>query len=405
MAIKLNLGSGDTPLDGYINLDRKTGNEVYPLVAYADNSVDQIRASHVLEHFGRLDTFKVLQHWVSKLKVGGVLKIAVPDFAIIAAQYVKGNRDPRFDYAGFICGGQIDDNDYHKAIFDRPGLEAAFNSLGLIDIKKWESTVNDCASLHVSLNLQGTKARNIKLRELEMEEKETTKIVAVMSTTRLAFTDNIFSGMAAFVPLGITYERGYGVFWGQVLTRMICKHLDDNTDYIITCDYDTYFTKKQVVRLLQLIVENPDADAITTLQVKRECDNFLIAKRDESGSPVRTVRLDKDLIPINSGHFGLTVFRASAFKKLKKPWFLGVPNADGEWGEGRQDEDIYFWNNFKSSGLKLFLAHQIGIGHLQLVCTFPGRPEDNWKPTHKYMNDVQEVGVPDWCEPEVKMLK
>jgi len=47
---RLNLGAGDKPLDGYINLDRKTGQECFPL-AYDDGSVDVIRASHILEHF------------------------------------------------------------------------------------------------------------------------------------------------------------------------------------------------------------------------------------------------------------------------------------------------------------------------------------------------------------------
>ena len=77
--IRLNLGAGDTKLPGYIAVDRKNGQEVYPL-AYEDNSVDEIYASHILEHFGLNEILKVLQNWVSKLKPGGLMKIAVPDF-------------------------------------------------------------------------------------------------------------------------------------------------------------------------------------------------------------------------------------------------------------------------------------------------------------------------------------
>ena len=622
--VKLNLGSGDKPLDGYENLDSKTGDEIYPL-GIPSETIDEIRASHVLEHFSRLNTFKVLQHWVSKLKVGGVLKIAVPDFAIIADQYSKSLRQQAadVDVAGFIMGGQTDENDFHKAIFDRGGLEKAFRLLGLTDVKTWKSEIKDCASLPISLNLQGTKtdvvkkddefewgmsvleerlhpafegfvdsAKNVysqygedgvvdaifekigtenkwclevgaadgilfsntrrliengwhgilieqdgeqyeKLVEncekfqsvdllksslsnnftLEMalihcnapkdidlvcididgqdyhvwnqllkfrprvvmieynpeladgdfipaiggpgqagindimklavsknyhsiivspvnaicirddvaelilknefEEKKTEKseedkdikTAAIISMPRLCFADNIFSDIAAFKPLGIDLERGVGVFWGQVLSRMITEHLTDGTEFIITCDYDTYFTKNQVHRLLQLMVENPDADAICPLQMKRESDTMLIEKLEPDGSHSKIIRLDADLVPVDSAHFGLTIFRAASFAKLQKPWFMGVPNAEGEWGDGRQDEDVFFWNNFKKCGLKLFLAHQIGIGHLQLMCTVPGRAENHWKPEHIYMNDVHADGLPEWCDPPITLKK
>src|SRR5262247_2208869 len=50
-SIKLNLGGGLRKIPGYQNIDRKLGTEVYPLREWADNSIDEIRASHILEHF------------------------------------------------------------------------------------------------------------------------------------------------------------------------------------------------------------------------------------------------------------------------------------------------------------------------------------------------------------------
>jgi hypothetical protein len=188
-----------------------------------------------------------------------------------------------------------------------------------------------------------------------------------------------------------------GVFWGQVLSRMIDSHLNDGTDLIFTLDYDTYFTKEQVTKLINLMHGHPEYDALCPLQMKREEDSPLFRGQDEAARKVE-IPLGEDIIPVSSGHFGLTVFRVSAIKKLKKPWFLAVPNEAGEWGEGRQDEDIYFWRNFKESGLKLGMAHKIGIGHLQLLTTFPGHPKDNYKPLHLYNNDVQAKGMPDHCK-------
>jgi len=618
-AVKLNLGSGESgmALDGYKNLDRKNSQEVYPLVAYSENSVDEIRASHILEHFGRRETFNVLLDWVSKLKIGGVLKIAVPDFGKLAASHAAGED---MDFAGYICGGQMDEDDFHKAIFDEAGLRKMFEVLGLEDVKKWESKVTDCASYPISLNLQGTKTdkdvvygeitfadeaykpllielasarRNVysqngedgiieaifsKIgtqnkwclevgaadgimlsntrrlveqgwnailiekdeekykqlvkncekypnthciheevnatghildyimskvegcpKEIDLvcididgqdwhvwnqmleynprvmvvefdpmaespefipaidgekqagkkaikqlatsklyhntivtkyniiairndikvgvdgtenplvinEPKEKLNIKAIMSMPRLCFTDNIFAALRAFVPMKIDLEKGTGVFWGQVLTRLIEKQIEVNADYIFVVDYDTYFTKNQTIKLLQMMQEHPEADAILPLQMKRECDIPLIGKTDEKKvvyTELPTEDFDCELMPVTTGHFGLTIFRTSSFAKLKKPWFLPIPDSDGGWGEGRRDEDIYFWHNFAESGLKAFLAPKIGLPHLQLIATIPGRLEDGLKPEHRYVSDLEKDGLPEWCEPKVELL-
>lgn len=235
------------------------------------------------------------------------------------------------------------------------------------------------------------------------------KINAVMSMPRLAFTDNIFCAIReAVVALNINLEKGSGVFWGQVLTRMINSHLNDGTDYIITIDYDTWFTKDHIWRMLQIMQENQHIDALVPLQVKRENDLVMFSKVDESGKPIERVPAEefyKEFTPIVNGHFGLTVFRVSALRKLQKPWFLPVPDKNGGWDEGHTDEDIYFWQNFYRSGLKTYLAPKINIGHLQLMVTFPGVVEDRWKPIYSYLTDVEKGKVPVHCLPKIEVLK
>jgi len=615
--MKLNLGCGDNKIDGYENLDRKLGSEVFPLIAYPENSIDEIRASHILEHFERRKTADVLKDWVYRLKPNGILKIAVPDFGKIAESY---NKRENMDYAGYICGGQIDENDFHKNIFNEAELRNAMEIAGLSDIKRWESDNGDCASYPISLNLQGTKteftrvegeigfldvpcqlelkkifmqAKNIysqngedgilealfekigtenkwclevgaadgimfsntrqfvekgwnavliesnglaferlaenckaypntRILNLEINTKQNNldsileschapkdidllcididgqdwhiwnqmlkykprvvvieynpntnlefipliggegqagktavyrlagsklyhnfictkynviairddlagaiagqtegvskkqdeqaiiKIAAVMSMPRLAFTDNLYSAVRSLIPLGITLEKGTGVFWGQILTRLMAKHLNDGTEYIIAIDYDTYFTKNQVIRLIQLMQENPNADVILPLQIKRECDSPLIGKFDEQKRPLIKIPIEEfktELLPISSGHFGLTIFRVSALKKLKKPWFMPVPDKDLGWDDGRLDEDIYFWKNFSESGLQAYLAPKIGLAHLQLMATVPGKLENGFKPEHYYITELEKSGLPKWCEPEVEYLK
>jgi hypothetical protein len=411
--IKLNLGSGDRPLLGYFNLDAKTGHEIYPLQeAYAcDGGVclpvgwqaDEIRASHVLEHFPHARIQDVVKNWVSRLTPGGVLKIAVPDFGRLARAYAEGKTN---NYLGVIMGGQTDDRDYHKSLFDESSLRSLMTAAGLVDIRPWTSEIEDCASRADSLNLMGTKPEAHRVSK-ESDDATPVKILAVMSRPRLGFLDNMQCVIRELLPLGIPIETGSGVFWGQVLTRMMEKGLADY-DYILTLDYDTFFTTSHVWRLCQLMVEHPGVDAICPLEVSRENDFSLFQRRDESGqvTPVSPAALfERDLMPIATGHFGLTLIRTEALRSLKKPWFVPIPDPQGSWHEGRQDEDIYFWNNFAACGFRLMMAPQVRIGHGQLMVSYPGRIEDNLKPVHCYVNDVMAGRIPEWCVPGLEVLR
>ena len=154
--IRLNLGSGTQPLPGYLNLDIDDNNPVYPL-SYENNSVDEIRASHILEHFSICDSIDVICEWHRVLKAGGELKIAVPDFALIAEAFLNG-LNPNLRYEEYLMGGQTDEYDYHKSLWTEDKLRSILTCLGYTDIVRWHSEIQDCASLPISLNLKGTKS-------------------------------------------------------------------------------------------------------------------------------------------------------------------------------------------------------------------------------------------------------
>jgi hypothetical protein len=166
-ALKLNIGSGDAiTMKGYVNVDAKFGDMAFPL-QYGDNTVDEIYAGHILEHFGYGQTLDVLKDWTRALKPGGVLKVAVPNFKWIASTYMDvaagrfaGVGAPPL--SGYLMGGQTDEHDFHKAIFDRASLSKLLIDAGLEHIRPWESEVSDCASLPVSLNLMGQKPEGRK---------------------------------------------------------------------------------------------------------------------------------------------------------------------------------------------------------------------------------------------------
>ena len=85
------------------------------------------------------------------------------------------------------------------------------------------------------------------------------------------------------------------------------------------------------------------------------------------------------------------MFRVSSLKKMAHPWFWSTPDKDGTWGDGRHDDDIYFWEKWAESGNTLFLSNRVSIGHIQQMVTWLG--EDR-KPIHQYITDFQKNGPP-----------
>lgn len=381
--IRLNLGAGDVPVPGFIPIDRKTGGEVFPL-AYPDESVDEIRASHILEHFSFRKTLAVLKEWARVLKPGGKLWCAVPDFQIIAAGYSKGVRD---NWGGYAMGGQIDDDDYHRSIFDEEMLTDYLSQAGFRNIHRWKSDVVDCASLPVSLNLVGTKGP-LKLP----------KIGAIMSMPRLAFTDTMHCALATCFELGIKFRKTTGVFWGQCLERGLESYLEEDVEFVAVIDYDSVFRPEHFRRMAWTIAARPDIDALCPIQVKRGETAMLMGMLQDDGTPfpadtpITVGHFQNEVVRAAWGNFGLTFLRVSALRDLPHPWFLGQPNADNKWGEGRVDDDIYFWRHFQKCGKKLYAACRIPIGHAELLVKWPSEQGDAM---YQYPSTYDESGMPE----------
>lgn len=385
--IRLDLGAGPNPPEGYQPLGRGHGTEIYPLEV-EDGSVDVIRASHVLEHFPQAQTVEVLTQWASKLKPGGMMKVAVPDFQWIAQNYLDG-RD--INVQGYTMGGQSDDNDYHRAIFDMECLAEAMRLAGLIDIQKWDADANDCSALPVSLNLCGTKPR-----KLLHPSVNPFRVSAVMSVPRLGFMDNFFCAFEALQPMGIVLRRHMGAFWEQCLEQTIATAIDeDRPDAILTLDYDTVFRRSDVERLIQTMCERPEIDALAPFQSARHAKSPLMTME----LPTGVVSHDRipmgvfadDVTPLRTAHFGLTLLRTASLERLPKPWLWSQPAEDGTWGEGKVDADIYFWREWQKAGLRLFCANRVVVGHLELMIRWPGK---NLDAIYQLPKDFQAGGAP-----------
>lgn len=229
-------------------------------------------------------------------------------------------------------------------------------------------------------------------------------VAAVMSLPRLAFTDNMFCALEALTPLGIRLMRSSGVFWGQCLTDMIEKSIEAGFRYILTLDYDTVFGVAEVRELYRLMEHHPEVDAICAMQMKRSSDHVLFTVTNKAGDAIHELaweELDQELLRVNTAHFGLTLFRASAFADLPKPWFLARPDQNGRWDGpiiennkvigGKMDEDIAFWASWRDAGKTLYQANRVTIGHIQMMVTWPG---EDLKPAYQHIYDYNLQGKP-----------
>lgn len=110
---------------------------------FSDNSVDLIYASHVLEYFDRQESRDLLQKWYDKLKPGGVLRLAVPDFEEIAHLYVHSCL-PLSTFLGPLYGKMQMGNQtiYHKTVYDFKELQMLLKSLNFqnVYVYDWRST-------------------------------------------------------------------------------------------------------------------------------------------------------------------------------------------------------------------------------------------------------------------------
>lgn len=383
--IRLNLGAGNAQLPGYRNLDGHNGDVLFPLPV-DDCSVDEIRASHVLEHFSHRVTGSVLADWVRALKPGGEIYIAVPDLARVAKAYLDGVPGP---WQAVLMGGQVDNLDVHLAAFDREALTEAMLAAGLADIDEWPGSDLECSGLPFSLNLCGRKP-SPKLGDLG-------KVVAVMSVPRLGFMDNFQCMERALRPLGIGTFKHTGAFWGQTITEAMERAIAGGAGTILTVDYDSVFTPADVVELLKILQDRPAADAVCALQSHRMRPLPLMTVLDDDGTVMSDVPWDwlqRPALRIRTGHFGLTAIRAAAVVDLPPPWFHGRPGDDGRWGDDKVDDDIAFWHLWFAEGRTLYLAPRVAIGHAELMIRWPG---EDLQAIHQHPSEFWADGKPKGC--------
>lgn len=362
--IRLNIGAGDTVIPGFTAIDRKFGTEAYPL-AYPDNSVEEIRCVHMLEHLSFSESIEALKEWWRVLRPGGRLRISVPDATKVAR--LAGD-DPR--WAFYLMGGQTDSNDFHKSAYDTDRLTALMEKYGFRNVRPWTSENTDLASFEaISLNLEGDKG----------QATQDVKLRAIMGLPRVGWNDAWLSITEALHPIGIPIETHTGCFWGQNLTKGLERALDDGIDWMLTLDYDSMILPRHISRLIEILSQRPDIDAIAALQMRRGAETPLFGITGK-----REAELTPQPVEVHTAHFGLTLLRTKCLRDMQKPWLIAQPDEDGTWGDNRRDDDITFWDRWRAAGHTVYVAPDVRIGHLELVVS---EYDDNLQPVHRHIGE------------------
>ena len=140
--MKLHLGCGKKHIPGFVHVDLEEHPHidfripVNKLTFAADNSVELIYASHVLEHFGRHEIEQVLQEWFRVLRKQGILRVAVPDFEAVAQRYQE--TEELGELIGLICGGQRNQYDFHRMVFDEKSLARLLRNAGFTSVARYD---------------------------------------------------------------------------------------------------------------------------------------------------------------------------------------------------------------------------------------------------------------------------
>ena len=182
--LKLNLGAGEKPIHGWVNVDARP--ECRPdvigditKISLMFSNADLIYACHVLEHFPTKPssqfpvTWKeVLKDWYATLKPGGILRLSVPNFQAICEYYLETrNLDKLY---GLLYGGQKNDFDFHFHAWDFNSLEKELQDIGFKEVHlydRWKtdhSNIDDYSAAYLphkdfikgrlmSLNIQAVK--------------------------------------------------------------------------------------------------------------------------------------------------------------------------------------------------------------------------------------------------------
>jgi predicted SAM-dependent methyltransferase/glycosyltransferase involved in cell wall biosynthesis len=241
---------------------------------FADNSVEQIYASHVLEHFHygvNNEVMTTLKEWHRVLQPGGQVLISVPDLHTLCWLYVSPNLDPndRYHLMRIMFGGHMNEFDVHRVGFSAESLVSFLQDAGfenVLQVGKFDlfedSSLVAFQGQFVSLNMIATKSTASVIQEIDRNPSAS---VSNQPVTGRIIVDGVFFQL---------YETGIGRLWQALLVEWSKSDFSNNIlvldrhntspriagiNYRVVplCKYDDLEAEQ---RLLQNICDEENAD-------------------------------------------------------------------------------------------------------------------------------------------------
>jgi len=153
---KLQLGSGENPLQGWLNTDIQSSGEIvfldirqpFPLESA---SFDFVFSEHLIEHVSYRHGLHCINECFRVLRPGGRIRIATPNLAFLMALYSDNKTDCErryIDWSIGMFGGQLQAapatyviNNFfrnwgHQFIYDFEALRGAMAQAGFVDVRR-----------------------------------------------------------------------------------------------------------------------------------------------------------------------------------------------------------------------------------------------------------------------------
>lgn len=147
--MRLNLGCGGDHKEWYVNIDLycRYADLVHDLtkpLPFEDRSIDEIFASHVIEHFSYEEWGRIKKDWYRVLRKGGKLEIFCPDIEHCMLNFLRDYQGRKWwKWIKTIYGSQERDGEFHKNGFTYEKLRADLETEGFRDFKEDHQDVTE----------------------------------------------------------------------------------------------------------------------------------------------------------------------------------------------------------------------------------------------------------------------
>ena len=173
-----------------------------------------------------------------------------------------------------------------------------------------------------------------------------------------------------------SFARGYDCATAR--NRIADKAMKGGYDYVLMVDNDVVLPKTVLVDML-----DEPVDVCLGYYAHRNENNLYTGRvsacrlKDDRGMEYYNYPLESEYtaaemqamreagtkkIQIHGGGMGCALIRTEVFRRLRYPWYDWVNYADGN--RGMLSEDLYFCEQCKHAGIKVYTDARAGSGHI-----------------------------------------